>query len=59
VPGHADIPGNKQADQLAKAASSLPEPEEALPTLAYLRRIARQKPKDAFEEWWTTSAPEQ
>ncbi|RKK71609.1 hypothetical protein BFJ68_g18332, partial [Fusarium oxysporum] len=41
VPGHSSIPGNEQADKLAKAASSLLEPEGAQPTLAYLRRIAR------------------
>ncbi|RKK62646.1 hypothetical protein BFJ69_g16999 [Fusarium oxysporum] len=41
APGHTDIPGNEQADKLAKAASSAPEPEGAQPTLAYLRRIAR------------------
>ncbi|RKK35990.1 hypothetical protein BFJ67_g13012, partial [Fusarium oxysporum f. sp. cepae] len=58
VPEHSDVPGNEQADKLAKAASSLPEPEGARPTLAYLRRIARQKPKEAFEAWWSTSAPE-
>ncbi|KAF6524787.1 hypothetical protein HZS61_010582 [Fusarium oxysporum f. sp. conglutinans] len=57
--GHTDIPGNDQADKLAKAGSSAPEPEGAQPTLAYLRRIARQKPKEAFETWWSTSAPEQ
>jgi hypothetical protein len=27
--------------------------------LAYLRRIVRQKPKETFEAWWITSAPEQ
>ncbi|KAL9561821.1 hypothetical protein ACKAV7_014083 [Fusarium commune] len=59
VPGHCDIPGNEQADKLAKVASLLPEPEGARPTLAYIRRIARQKPKEAFEAWWSTSAPEQ
>jgi hypothetical protein len=59
VPGHTDIPGNEEADRLAKAASLLPEPEAAQPTLAYLRRIARQKPEETFETWWATSAPEQ
>ncbi|CVL09335.1 uncharacterized protein FMAN_15499 [Fusarium mangiferae] len=43
VPGHTESPGNEQADKLAKAASSLPEPEGAQPTLAYPRRFARQK----------------
>ncbi|KAF4455159.1 hypothetical protein F53441_2448 [Fusarium austroafricanum] len=51
IPSHTDIPGNKQANKLAKAASSLPEPEGAQPTLAYLRKVARQKPKEAFKTW--------
>ncbi|KAK2468406.1 hypothetical protein H9L39_20052 [Fusarium oxysporum f. sp. albedinis] len=59
IQGHSDIPGNEQADILVKAASALPEPEDAQPTLAHLRRIARQKPKEAFEAWWSTSAPDQ
>jgi hypothetical protein len=58
VPGHTDIPGNERADKLAKAASLLPEPEGTRPTLAHLRKIARQNPKEVFETWWSTAAPE-
>ncbi|XP_044724448.1 endonuclease-reverse transcriptase domain-containing protein [Hirsutella rhossiliensis] len=45
IPGHTNIPGNEQADALAKAGTSQPEPADALPTLAYLRKVARQRPK--------------
>ncbi|KAF5255387.1 hypothetical protein FOXYS1_14210 [Fusarium oxysporum] len=48
VLGHINIPGNEQADKLVKAASPLPEPDGAQPTLAYLRRITRQKTKETF-----------
>ncbi|XP_044715281.1 RNase H domain-containing protein [Hirsutella rhossiliensis] len=44
IPGHTSIPGNEQADALAKAGTSQPEPAGAVPTLAYLRRAARQQP---------------
>ncbi|XP_044715200.1 Endonuclease/exonuclease/phosphatase [Hirsutella rhossiliensis] len=43
----------------AKAGTSQPEPAGAVPTLAYLRRAARQQPKSAFKAWWEASAPEQ
>ncbi|KAM4058241.1 endonuclease-reverse transcriptase domain-containing protein [Hirsutella rhossiliensis] len=43
----------------AKAGTSQPEPAGAIPTLAYLRRAARQQPKSAFKAWWEASAPEQ
>ncbi|OAQ63773.1 endonuclease/reverse transcriptase [Purpureocillium lilacinum] len=59
IPGHTNIAGNEQADALAKAATSLPEPADVLPTLAHLRRTARQQPRDAFEAWWDASAPDQ
>ncbi|KAL3955841.1 hypothetical protein ACCO45_009860 [Purpureocillium lilacinum] len=58
IPGHAGIPGNEEADGLAKAGCLLPEPPGAVPSLAHLRRLARQQPRDAFKAWWTTEAPE-
>ena len=58
IPGHADILGNEQADALAKAGCTKPEPINALPTLAFLRRTARKQPRDAFEAWWTQTEPE-
>ncbi|KAJ6437079.1 reverse transcriptase [Purpureocillium lavendulum] len=58
IPGHANIPGNEEADGLAKAGCLQPEPPEAMPSLAHLRRLARQQPRDAFKAWWSTEAPE-
>lgn len=58
IPGHTKIPGNDEADALAKAACSLPEPGDALPTLAHLRRTAKRLPKDAFKSWWEAAAPD-
>jgi ribonuclease HI len=51
IPGHTNIRGNEQADILAKAGCALPEPPDAVPTLAYLRRVAKQRPRDAFKAW--------
>jgi hypothetical protein len=58
IPGHTNIAGNEQADALAKAGCSRPAPPDALPTLAHLRRVARKQPREAFDAWWTTAAPE-
>ncbi|XP_044721803.1 RNase H domain-containing protein [Hirsutella rhossiliensis] len=58
IPGHTNIPGNEQADALAKAGTSTRACRRS-PTLAYLRKVARQRPKDAFKAWWEVSAPQQ
>ncbi|KAM5358342.1 hypothetical protein ACJA88_015363 [Fusarium oxysporum] len=53
------LEGLRAALTLQDSATQDIIPEGAQPTLAYLRRIARQKPKEVFETWWSTSAPEQ
>ncbi|OAQ57666.1 endonuclease/reverse transcriptase [Purpureocillium lilacinum] len=58
IPGHTNIPGNEEADGLAKAGCLQPEPPGAMPSLAHLRRLARQQSRDAFKAWWSTEAPE-
>ncbi|KJK86212.1 hypothetical protein H633G_09933 [Metarhizium anisopliae BRIP 53284] len=58
IPGHTDIQGNEQADSLAKAGCALPEPPEAKPTLAYIRRVAKKQAKEAFQAWWQEHMPE-
>ncbi|OAQ65636.1 endonuclease/reverse transcriptase [Purpureocillium lilacinum] len=58
IPGHTNIPGNEEADGLAKAGCLQPEPPGAMPSLAHLRRLARQQSRDAFKAWWSTEAPD-
>ncbi|MGH7965947.1 MAG: ribonuclease H family protein [Candidatus Binatia bacterium] len=58
VPGHTNIPGNDQADALAKAGCELPKPADAKPTLAHIRRMAKKRSKEAFQSWWQQNAPE-
>ncbi|KJZ69972.1 hypothetical protein HIM_10643 [Hirsutella minnesotensis 3608] len=52
VPGHADIPGNDRADELAKTGAALPAPTKDITTLAYLRRKAKADAASRFEAWW-------
>ncbi|EXU95536.1 reverse transcriptase domain protein [Metarhizium robertsii] len=58
IPGHTKIPGNEQADILAKTGCAQPEPADAVPTLAFLRKTARQRSKIAVQAWWDASAPD-
>ncbi|KFG77534.1 hypothetical protein MANI_024396 [Metarhizium anisopliae] len=58
IPGHTKIPGNEQADILAKTGCAEPEPADAVPTLAFLRKTARQRSKIAVQAWWDASAPD-
>ena len=57
TPGHTNILGNERAEALAKAGCVLPEPLEALPTLAHIRRMAKKQPKEAFQKWWQANTP--
>ncbi|KJZ68708.1 hypothetical protein HIM_11899 [Hirsutella minnesotensis 3608] len=58
VPGHADIPGNDRADELAKAGATLPDPTMDITTLAYLRRKAKADAASRFEAWWQAEMPD-
>ncbi|KJZ69395.1 hypothetical protein HIM_11211 [Hirsutella minnesotensis 3608] len=58
VPGHADIPGNERADELAKAGATLPDPTMDITTLAYLRRKAKADAASRFEAWWQAEMPD-
>ncbi|KAJ4176432.1 hypothetical protein NW755_14951 [Fusarium falciforme] len=57
-PGHEGIEGNERADALAKAGSALPEPPGAQPTLAFVRRQAKARPRAKFSTWWAANTPE-
>jgi len=57
VPGHLKIPGNEEADQAAKEGASLPAPDNAICTLASLKRIARAETKRSTLQLWKTTAP--
>ncbi|KAM4055517.1 reverse transcriptase (RNA-dependent DNA polymerase) [Hirsutella rhossiliensis] len=50
----AEAKGNEEADALAKAGASLPEPADGEPTLAHLRKIARLQRKEAVPGLVTT-----
>lgn len=52
-PGHCELPGNEEADRLAKLGCEMPMPLGAQPTLAHVRRLARRWKEEAFTTWWS------
>ena len=56
-PGHMGIIGNELADEQAKLGTGLPLTVDSRPTLAYTRRVVRQKIRDRFSLWWEAHAP--
>jgi hypothetical protein len=57
VPGYLKIPGNEEVDKATKEGASLPPPNDAIYTLASLKRIAKADAKEAAIRLWNTTAP--
>ena len=57
VPGYLDIPGNKEADKVAKEGAAMVYPMDVIYTLASLKRTVKTLAKEADRLYQEKSAP--
>ena len=52
VPGHFDVEGNEQADQLAKEATQITTTQHTTSTISFLKRVCREAMKREWKTVW-------